>query len=183
MMIQVLYHHLIVYIFLTFVTNQWRWSSTSFAIIPTLPSKSHGLSINFHHIHKRDQLAQLSLSKSSFMDRLHGESDDAYFKRILAVAADAKSFENAVVQRQSNGLIQDHSSLPSLVTVNSTSSEFHDPPSVPAKSRYVRAEDWDAEEQRKSKSGSWEERVQFDGQRHGNRFAQNEILRHNLKAF
>ena len=48
---------------------------------------------------------------------------------------------------------------------------------APVKKGYVRAEEWDA--QRKT-SLQWEEKVQFDGRRHGNRWQQNEILRHNL---
>ena len=49
------------------------------------------------------------------------------------------------------------------------------------KKGYVRAEEWDA--QTKRADLSWEERVQFDGQRHGDRFMQNEILRKNLNYF
>lgn len=123
----------------------------------------------------------LSLSKNSFMDRLHGESDDAYFKRILAVASDPKSFENAVIRQTNTEQIQASSAAVS----NSTSpAEVSSDSPVLKKGGYVRAEDWEAEERRKAKNASsWEERVQFDGQRHGNRFSQNEILRHHLKGF
>lgn len=54
---------------------------------------------------------------------------------------------------------------------------------TPKKKGYQRAEDWEAEQQAITKQMTWEERVQFDGLRHGNRFAQNEILRKNLKGF
>jgi hypothetical protein len=47
---------------------------------------------------------------------------------------------------------------------------------------YQRAEEWDAEQRAKSK-GSWEERVQFDGQRFGNQVKQDAILRQHLKGF
>lgn len=114
------------------------------------------------------------------MDRMDGETDDAYFKRILAVAGDAKSFENAVLRQPNTVMVQDSSSTTSS---NSTSSSEISSP-VPKKGGYVRAEDWEAEERRKAESASsWEERVQFDGQQHGNRFSQNEILRHHLKGF
>lgn len=56
----------------------------------------------------------------------------------------------------------------------------------PKKKGYQRVEEWEQEQQEelaKQKQTSWEERVQFDGQRHGNRFAQNEILRRNLKLW
>jgi len=48
--------------------------------------------------------------------------------------------------------------------------------------KYQRIEEWDAEQKQKAKSGtlSWEEKVQFDGQRHGNQYRQNEILRKHL---
>ena len=50
---------------------------------------------------------------------------------------------------------------------------------------YQRAEDWDAEVKARQKRGeyTWEERVQFEGQKYGNRVNQNEILKKNLKAF
>lgn len=48
------------------------------------------------------------------------------------------------------------------------------------KSAYVPIEQWDAE--RSKDDFSWEERIQFDGRRHGDQFRQNEILRHNLNG-
>jgi hypothetical protein len=122
----------------------------------------------------------LAQSKNSFMDRMHGEGDDAYFKRILAAASDAKSFENAVMMQSDSVMIEDSFAKSS----NGTSSLEISIPQAPKKGGYVRAEDWEAEERRKARNASsWEERVQFDGQQHGNRFSQNEILRHHLKGF
>jgi len=52
---------------------------------------------------------------------------------------------------------------------------------VGEKKGYVPIEQWDRE---KSQDGtSWEEKVRFDGQRFGDRFQQNEILRKNLKSW
>jgi hypothetical protein len=119
-------------------------------------------------------IRHLSMTKSSFMDRIHGESEDAYFKRILAAASDTKSFGNAVIQQQPSSFIN---------AANSTEGSELSSNNRTRKGGYVRAEDWDAEEQRKAKSGSWEDRVQFDGQQYGNRVNQNEILRHHLKGF
>mmetsp|Transcript_8636 Transcript_8636/g.13314 ORF Transcript_8636/g.13314 Transcript_8636/m.13314 type:complete len:127 (-) Transcript_8636:1620-2000(-) len=45
---------------------------------------------------------------------------------------------------------------------------------------YQRIEEWDKEH---TQNLSWEEKVQFDGQRFGNQVNQNEILRKNLKSF
>jgi hypothetical protein len=47
--------------------------------------------------------------------------------------------------------------------------------------RYVPIEQWDKERSRDDMS--WEEKVQFDGQRFGNKFQQNEIMRKNLKGW
>jgi hypothetical protein len=67
---------------------------------------------------------------------------------------------------------------------NSNSKEENaDDASTDAKKRqrgYQRAEDWEADQAKEQKKMSWEERVQFDGQQHGNKFNQNEILRRNL---
>ena len=49
------------------------------------------------------------------------------------------------------------------------------------KNGYVPIEQWD--EQREKDMMAWEQKVQFDGQRYGNRFNQNEILRSNLNRF
>ena len=49
---------------------------------------------------------------------------------------------------------------------------------------YQRAEDWDREIKNRDKGNmSWEERVQWEGQMNGNKFRQNEILRHHLNGF
>ena len=47
--------------------------------------------------------------------------------------------------------------------------------------KYQRIEEWDAEQ--KAKGLSWEEKVQFDGQRYGNQVKQNDILRRHLGGF
>ena len=50
------------------------------------------------------------------------------------------------------------------------------------KGKYQKIEDWDAERKEKGIL-SWEEKVQYDGQRHGNQFRQNDILTRNLHSF
>jgi hypothetical protein len=47
---------------------------------------------------------------------------------------------------------------------------------------YQRIEDWDAERNAEGEL-SWEERVQFDGRRHGNQIQQNDILMRQLNKF
>jgi hypothetical protein len=50
------------------------------------------------------------------------------------------------------------------------------------KGTYKRIEEWDAE-RKASGELSWEERVQYEGQRYGNGVRQNDILQKNLRAF
>lgn len=45
---------------------------------------------------------------------------------------------------------------------------------------YQRVEDWEADQLKEQKKLSWEERVMYDGQQHGNKLEQNDILRKNL---
>ena len=115
--------------------------------------------------------------------RMPGESEKAYFQRVTAAAADPVAFERLVAedakQEEPENLRTNFTETLDGIVGNSTADQ-------PTKrSGYVRVEEWEAEQQRKRKSGdlSWEERVQFDGQRHGDRFAQNEILRRNLKLW
>eukprot|EP00978_Attheya_sp_CCMP212_P044720 scaffold319878_cov58-Attheya_sp.AAC.1 len=53
------------------------------------------------------------------------------------------------------------------------------------KKGYQRAEDWEAEQNANAEGGNmtWEEKVQFDGQRNGNRIRQNEILTQSIKLW
>merc|ERR1712232_690233 len=47
---------------------------------------------------------------------------------------------------------------------------------IAPKKPYQRIEDWEAEKKQQMREGmSWEERVQYEGQRHGDQYKQNEI--------
>jgi hypothetical protein len=118
------------------------------------------------------------LFMNHFMDRLPNETDDAYFRRILTAASDPQSFEKAVMKSQIPHVATNNTTDTTAITAETTNRN------TTTGSKYVRAEVWDEQEREKAKSSSnWEERVQYDGQIHGNRFNQNEILRHNLKGF
>ena len=165
------------------------------------------IQLRYQNIHQKQQLQQqyniqerikqqqlsISSSSSSFslnMSNPHnnntfqqqpGESKDAYFRRITLAASDPTSFENAVLKSEHNNnnkKTDDNNNMEQNSTTTTTTNE-------PKKTGYVRAEVWEEEQQLKRKNGqmSWEERVQFDGQRYGNQFNQNEILRKNLKGF
>jgi hypothetical protein len=100
----------------------------------------------------------LFYNDASFWRHLSGESNTAFYKRLQQTAGDA------AVQK---------AAAPDLPTVTE-----------PKKKGYQRAEDWEAEQQAiLAKEMTWEQRVQFDGQRQGNRVKQNEILRHHLNTY
>ena len=120
-----------------------------------------------------------------------GESESAFMKRIQQLASDPKAFERAALGKGDD--IAEGRRTPTSLRYsshsgsNSTDAFSSSSEGAPAarKGGYQRVEDWDREQQEQAKKGatSWEERVQFDGQRHGNRFQQNEILRHHLKTY
>ena len=87
-----------------------------------------------------------------------GESDIDFIKRITSTPIDAeeKSSNKAMAVPKSSG-----------------------------GSNYRRIEEWEEEQQSKSKNGelTWEERAKFDGQRYGNQVKQNEILIRHLNVF
>lgn len=120
--------------------------------------------------------------------RLKGESSEAYFQRLTAAAADPHAFERLALQKQQENSISNSDSDSAVTSVENPTNDDDDDDTMPnnnTRRKYVRVEEWEEEQQRKRRSGqlSWEERVAFDGQRHGNRFNQNEILRHHLNAF
>ena len=99
--------------------------------------------------------------------------NDEYFKRLVEASRDPVAFEKFVMAKGDQG---NEPSKPSA----SFSEQTKETAAAPSKG-YQRIEEWDA--QRTKNGTSWEERVQFDGQRYGNQFQQNEILRKNLKVF
>lgn len=63
---------------------------------------------------------------------------------------------------------------------SSTSKNTSTKPAVTGK--YQRIEDWEADRQQKGEL-TWEEKVQFDGQRFGNQVRQNDILSRHIGSF
>ena len=99
-----------------------------------------------------------------------------FFKRIQQAASDPVAFEKMALGK-------DDKKQQSPVEQEATT-DGEEPPKK-KKSGYVRAEEWDAQVKERQKKGeyTWEEKVQFEGQKFGNQFNQNEILRRNLKSF
>lgn len=88
-------------------------------------------------------------------------------EELQKVASDPTAFEAYVLQ----GRVEEKKKI----------EENQSQPKTNGTKGYVPIEQWDKE--RKRDDMTWEERVQFDGQKFGNRFNQNEILRHNLKTW
>lgn len=127
-----------------------------------------------------------------------GESDEAFFQRLTLAASDPAAFEKMVMDQQQQEKEDGGSNNDATASDDDASGsprqDDRSPPKdltreeidmINKRKGYQRVEEWDAElRERKAKGElSWEERVQFDGQRHGNQFLQNEILRKNLKGF
>lgn len=91
-------------------------------------------------------------------EQLPGESDLDFIKRIT-------SNSKAILEEQSSAPVQ----------------QEEEPPKK-KKGKYQRIEEWDAE-RKTSGELSWEEKVMFDGQRHGNQLRQNDILNRNLHSW
>ena len=91
--------------------------------------------------------------------------DNLDLDALQKAAKDPKSFEEYVLNKK---IVKEEAKIEEEKTAST-------------KKGYVPIEQWD--EERKKDSLQWEEKVQFEGQMHGNRFKQNEILRHNLNTF
>jgi len=94
---------------------------------------------------------------------LSSSKGDHNLEELLMAAKDPVSFEAYVLQKN-----------------KPKEKEPEDAPPKPT-GKYVSIEEWD--KNRSKDDFSWEERVQFEGQRNGNQFKQNEIIRHNLNSW
>mmetsp|Transcript_17516 Transcript_17516/g.43058 ORF Transcript_17516/g.43058 Transcript_17516/m.43058 type:complete len:138 (-) Transcript_17516:60-473(-) len=95
---------------------------------------------------------------SNAFEQLPGESDIDFIER---VTSNSKAFMEESASAQS---------------------EEEEPKEKKPKGKYQRIEEWDEERKAKGEM-SWEEKVRFDGQRHGNQVRQNDILLRNLHSF
>jgi hypothetical protein len=107
------------------------------------------------------------------LDQLPGESDSAFMKRLMNIASDAATFEKAVMEMKETKHEPHHGRF-------QPGNHPHEAPKTQKKGAYQRVEDWDRE---RKENISWEEKVQFDGQRYGNQVRHDDILRHHLHTF
>ena len=104
-----------------------------------------------------------NLALHASFEQLPGESTTEFIKRIT-------SQSNEILNQQKKGDSSDDGSN----TENGSDSK--------PVGKYQRIEEWDAERTAKGEL-SWEEKVQFDGQRYGNQLKQDSILRRQLGGF
>jgi hypothetical protein len=107
-----------------------------------------------------------SVRCSAFSQR-PDESKADYYKRISEAASDPIAFERMALGKEE----------PAAASTTTTETNGK------SSGGYQRVEDWDKEQEELVKEMSWENRVRFDGQRNGNKFNQNEILRRNLNTY
>lgn len=109
------------------------------------------------------------------------QKDDSYWDALQAASKDPETFEKFIEESMAN-----RGKKPSDVVWSSSSlmngANGNADDTAPKKKKYVPIEEWDAQRQN-GEGMSKEERIQWECQRSGNQFKQNEILRQNLKSF
>ena len=167
-------------------------TATSFApsvIVPTDTKYSNNLAF----------CRQQPSSKTTLFafQQLPGESNSDFFKRISSIASDTATFERMVREQQEDerattkpGRGQPHRkrvqyTRSTYAAASTTQLSATARASNSTSTGYRPVEEWDAEQKEKAEKGeqTWEQRAQFDGQRYGNQYRQNEILRHHLNTF
>jgi len=125
------------------------------------------------HLSKHSNQHQQQDEDSSFVQR-PGEKDIDFIKRITMESE--QLFKKATKSKnEMNG-------------VNNMDEEDDKRPPKPTTTgtvKYKRIEEWEEERQQRSKGGelSWEERVQFDGQRFGDQVRQQSILQKHIGTY
>eukprot|EP00565_Helicotheca_tamesis_P001053 CAMPEP_0185740946 /NCGR_PEP_ID=MMETSP1171-20130828/38695_1 /TAXON_ID=374046 /ORGANISM="Helicotheca tamensis, Strain CCMP826" /LENGTH=333 /DNA_ID=CAMNT_0028412879 /DNA_START=114 /DNA_END=1115 /DNA_ORIENTATION=- len=131
---------------------------------------------------RREQMTQVYLQRGRESIG-HDERDSSYFDRLREASSSPEAFDKFVMKGVANdavvGLTQEENSEDSPILTRGEE--------PPKKKGYQRAEEWEAEldDRRKGKGSgmTWEEKVQFDGQRFGNQIRQDAILRKHLGSF
>ena len=137
--------------------------SSPLSLVPFKRNRGHWLHAHPDHHHHQQQPSSSSSAKAPWGDwtQRAGESSWDHLQRLGRAAAEWET---------------NHDEAP----------DRHVPPPTPKNKGYQRVEEWEQEQQQQQQQqqrSSWEERVQFEGQRHGNRLAQHDLLRRTLKLW
>ena len=121
----------------------------------------------------RTQLYVTIPSKHSPLEDELWQDDDSYWDALQVASKDPATFEKFIEESiaRKKGLVSNNN--------DSTSDDNNDKPKK--KGKYVPIEEWDAN--RNLDDMTNEERLQWECQRNGNQYRQNEILMNNLKGF
>jgi len=110
---------------------------------------------------------------------------DIDLEELQMAARSPEAFEAYVKSKNKTGAEdvqkKDVQKKSSVEATSKPDAEAHSSSPPKTKKGYVPIEQWDKE--RSDDEMAWEQKVQFDGQRYGNKFNQNEILRKNLKSW
>ncbi|CAJ1961379.1 unnamed protein product [Cylindrotheca closterium] len=151
-------------------------SLSSFLVFATLMSivatkHCNALLTHNHYSTRQCSLHHSSCSRCTVLansfEQLPGESDIDFIERITS---------------NSKALLEDSTSSSSSVQQQEEEESQEEGASEKPKGKYQPIEEWDAE-RKSSGELSWEEKVMFDGQQHGNQVRQNDILIRNLHSF
>jgi hypothetical protein len=149
-------------------------------------SSPHTITQRNHHQRSKSQ-HYLSRKHSPLEDE-PWDKDDSYWDMLQAASKDPVTFEKFIDEsmarsaKKSNSIGGSGQGMASSSKLNKGNVNGNDENIDGTKKKYVPIEEW--EEQRKNgENMSWEERLQWESQRGGDQFRQNEILRQNLKQF
>mmetsp|Transcript_32880 Transcript_32880/g.69183 ORF Transcript_32880/g.69183 Transcript_32880/m.69183 type:complete len:190 (-) Transcript_32880:100-669(-) len=109
------------------------------------------------------------------------KEDDSYWDALQIASKDPEKFEKFIeesMERKKKGVKYSATMQSSSAGVNGDATAEN----APKKGKYVPIEEWD-EQRENGENMSSEERLQWECQRNGNQFNQNEILTRNLNSF
>jgi hypothetical protein len=176
------------------LANSAATSFLFFVSLLVLPTFTAAFASIHHDAQRHRRLIShyYSTPKHSPLEDEPWEKDDSYWDMLQAASKDPKTFEKFIDESMarrtkkssSSGSGQEgrHDRISSSSEQNKEGVNGNNDVDGKTMKKYVPIEEW--EEQRKNgENMSWEERLQWESQRGGDQFRQNEILRQNLKQF
>ena len=112
------------------------------------------------------------------------KKDTSYWDSLQAASKDPETFEkfieDSMKRKKMSSSSPSHAMAATAASTSSSSSQEGGEDKPKKKSKYVPIEEWN---EQRTENMSKEERLQWECQRGGNQFRQNEILTQNLKSF
>jgi len=134
---------------------------------------THQVSISISSSRIRTQLYVSIPTKHSPLEDEPWQDDDSYWDALQVASKDPAAFEKFIEESVAR--------KKGLASNNNKNSISNDNDKPKKKGKYVPIEEWDAN--RNLDDMTNEERLQWECQRNGNQYRQNEILMNNLKGF